>query len=411
MRGKKSSEGEIMYFISQLGKQDCAFACLKMMLANYHHDKSYLYLPDEGDKGYSFTDLVNIASHHNMTLLGVKIDQPEELFKSKCFPIIVSLQKKKNVRHCVLVLRADTRHILVFDPAVGKRKINTELFFKEWNSKALIVKEFTPTKCQTIFPDFIAKKDKIILPIFQLLSGVSLLVGTFFMSENQRFYLPIIFFSLFIIFELLFRFQLLQAMKRMDDLIFDYSFRDDNTNYVELYQTIERYRTIALSITPNFIYASLVTMFITIILVMNGPINLVYIFVPLALGLIETSLYNPFYKSKEIEIGEKEAEINEVENEFQFKSKSNEVHKSAYQLGFNKNVFVYLEIGILLLTVILSMVISRSSNITYGVFYLCISFYLKSNFTKILEYSSQSDEFVMMKAKLINYLNLESNNS
>ena len=35
-----------MYFISQLGEQDCAFACLKMMLANYQKDKNYLYLPN-----------------------------------------------------------------------------------------------------------------------------------------------------------------------------------------------------------------------------------------------------------------------------------------------------------------------------------------------------------------------------
>ena len=399
-----------MYFISQLGEHDCAFACLKMMLANFHHDKNYLYLQNEEDREYTYTELINIAEKHHLSLLGVKVSSPEELFKSNSFPIMVTLSKKRNVKHNVLVLHANPRYVRVLDPNVGKRKINTELFFKEWNGRALILKEVIPTKCQEKFPDFIHKKDKIILPIIQVLSGVSLLLGTYFVSGNQMFYLPVIFFSLFIIFELLFRLSLVKAMKRMDELIYKYEYRTDG-NYTELYKTVEKYRTIALTITPNFIYASLISLFVSVILAMNDPVNLIYVMVPLALAAIEVFLYNPYFRAREIEIAEKETDINDAKDDFEFKMKSSEVHKSAYQLGLNRNIFIYIEAAILLLTIILSMVITHSINLTYIVFYLCITILLKTNFTKMLEYNSHSEEFVLTRAKLINYLNLQSNNS
>ena len=399
-----------MYFISQLDKQDCAFACLKMMLANFHHDKNYLYLPDEEKKEYTYTELIAIADKYHLSLLGIKVSDPKELFRSNSFPIMATLFKKRNVKHSVLVLRANPRNVLVYDPSVGKRKINTELFFKEWNGRALVMKEVTQTKCQMKFPDFIDKRDKIILPIIQILSGVSLLLGTYFVSSNQKFFLPIIFFTLFIVFELVFRYWLIKAMKRMDEFIREYDYRADG-NYMELYKTIERYRTIALTITPNFIYASLITIFVAVILIMNDLVNLVYVLVPLALAGIEVFLYNPFFRAREIEIGEQEVEISEVKDDDEFKTQSEEIHKGAYQLGLNRNIFVYLEAALLLLTIILSMVITKSINLTYIVFYLCITILLKTNFSKMFEYSSQSEEFVHVRAKLINYLNIQSNNS
>ena len=353
-----------MFFISQLGKQDCAFACLKMMLANYHKDRNYLYLPCNLNRSYSFQDLTVEASKYNMTLLGVKIDNAEELIKCKQFPLIVTLQKK-NVRHSVLVVRANAKYVYVYDPDLGKRKIQTEIFLSEWTSRALIVKEFTPTKCPRKFGDFVMKKDKIILPVLQILSGASLLIGTYFLSDQGRYYIPIIFFSLFAILEIIFRWSLVNAMRNMDELINSHEF---NVN------------------------------------------NAIYVFLPMALAFIEVFLYKPYFKSKSIEVMEKENELNEVETSYQFKMKSGEAHSIAYQLGLNRGVFSYLEIVVLLLTIVVTMTITNTFNITYVVFYLCISFFLKQNFCRLFEFSSQYDECVVAKAKIINSIKEESNN-
>ncbi|MBO6280032.1 MAG: hypothetical protein J6M95_00420 [Bacilli bacterium] len=398
-----------MFFISQLGEQDCLFACLKMMLANYHKDRNYLYLKCELDKKYSYHDAVTIASEYNMALQGVKILRPEELFNCKTFPIVVTLNRKK-IHHSVLLLKANRKNITVFDPDVGKKKIPTELFFKEWTYRALIVKEITPSKCPIQFPDFIAKKDKITLPILQILSGISLLLGTYFISDTSLFYLPIIFFSVFIIFEILFRNNLVNAMRRMDDEIFSYDFKVEKQDYIELYKTIEKYRNISLTIFPNFIYLTLVSIFITVILVMNATINVIYIILPMVLAFVEVFIYLPIFEQRKVEIVEKESELLEVENDFQFKAKSTEAHSLAYQVGLGRNIYTYLEIAILLITIILTMAITGTIQITYVVFFLCISVFLKRTFSKIMDFSKQSEEYDFARAKLLNSI-VEKNNS
>ena len=400
-----------MFFISQLGKQDCAFACLKMMLANYHQDKNYLYLPCEMNKSYSFQEIITIARGYNLELNGVKISSASELFKCESFPIVVTLNRRRGEKHSVLVLKANHRNVTIFDPELGKRKMNTELFFKEWNLRALLFAKVNKTKCPTQFPDFIAKKDKIILPILQVLSGISLLLGTYFISDKVQFYLPIIFFSLFVVFELLFRNALVNSMKRMDELILDYPIAIDKTTYPEFYKTVEKYRLISLTVIPNFIYSCMIMIFISFILVMNDLVNIAYIILPLALAVVEVFIYNPFFKGKEIELVEKEKGIDDIENDFQFKMKSNEIHDSAYKFALNKNIFNYVEIAIMVFTIALTMALTGVINITYVIFYLCISIFLKGTFGKILEYSFKTDEYDYARAKLINSIQLVDKNS
>ena len=402
-----------MYFISQLGEQDCAFACLKMMLANYQKDKNYLYLPNPSneEKNYNFQELITIAKKYQTTFKGIKIQTPQELFKCEQFPIIVTLNKRGDTRHSVLVLKANTRYVTIFDPKVGKRKMNTELFFREWTYKALIFEDRIPMKCPEVYGDFVSQKDKIILPILQLLSGISLLLGTYFVSEYSIFYLPIIFLASFIIFEVIFRARLVGAMKRLDDNIFAHKFRvNGKQGYGEVYKSIERYRQISLSMTPNFIYSCLISLFIIIILLMNDLVNITYVLLPIALAVIQVFFYNPYYKNKELEVMDKESEIFDSETDYQFKMKSHEAHDIVYQLGMGRNIYTYVELAVLLLSIILTMVISGTINITYVIFYLCITVFLKTNVSKMLEFSSQSEEYDFVKAKLVNSFEQTDNN-
>lgn len=400
-------EGGIMFFISQLGEQDCAFACLKMMLANYNNDRNYLFIPNPYEGPLSFKDVQTTAKEYGMNLRGIKVATPDELFKCKKFPIMVTLQKRKDMRHSVLVLKANRRAVTIFDPEVGKRKVNSELFFKEWSYRAIVVESFTKSKCQITFPDFISKKDKIILPIIQFFSGISLLLGTYFLSDSSLFFLPVIFIAAFVVSEIVFRTSLVNAMRRMDDNIFAHSFKlPSNQSYMDAYKTIEKYRQISLTMAANFINAMLISIFIIVILVMNDLVNLVYVSLPVALAFIESFFYNPFFKNKEIQIVEREQEINDVENDFQFRVRCSDTHNIAYQLGLNKNIFNYVEIASMIAVSISVMAITSSINITYLIFYLCIMSFLKSNICRLLEFSSESEEFDFIKAKLLNYLSI-----
>ena len=403
-----------MYFISQVGQHDCAFACLKMMLANYHHDKNYLFLPGKKD-AYNFKELKEIAAQHHMSTLGVKIKSVQELTASKNFPFIITLDKGKGVRHSVLLLKVTKKHARVYDPEVGKRKIKLDEFYSEWDLRALIVdpeSEHVRVECDYKPVDFINKKDKIILPIWQLLSGISLLLAVYFINVNSYFFVPVILFALFFIFEILFRRGLIGALKRMDDNIFNYKIKAEPNEFMEFYKVEEKYRYVALSIIPNFIYTVLVSVFMTVLLIMNGAINAVYILLALILAIAHVYIYLPYHKRRSNELAAEELKIKDVANQFQFRSVVNDAHETAYHLGLFKNAFTYIEIAILLMSAITVMSLSHVVSIIYVIFYLCISIYLKDNFVRLLECSSQSEDFDNQLAKLLHYIDLDvSNNS
>jgi len=109
-----------------------------MLLANYHHDKNYLFLQCE-DKPYSFMDLKKIAATYHMDVSGVRVEGSKELENNKQYPFIVTLEKKKGVKHSVLVLGMSRKYVKIYDPETGKRKILSEIFYGQWDRKALIV--------------------------------------------------------------------------------------------------------------------------------------------------------------------------------------------------------------------------------------------------------------------------------
>ena len=395
-----------MFFISQTGPNDCAFTCLKILLANYHHDKNYLFLPYK-DKPYSFEDLKGIASEHHMAMIGIKISSVDELQKGKEYPFIVVIEKKKGVKHSVLLIGISRKYAKVYDPETGKRRIPLESFYEMWDRKALIVEKevrHEKVKCPQTFSNFIDVKDKISLPIWQLLSGVSLMAGVYFLNKDSYFFIPIIFFAMFIVFEIIFRKSLISALKRMDENYFSYQMLVDKSQYYEVYRNLEKYRYTALTIIPNLIYTMLISIFITALLVMNGMVNIIYISLSLVLAVLHVLVFKPYFKTKSNEISEQEKDISGAENEFQFHFAIKKAHESAYQLALSNNLFNYLEIAILLMTSITIMSLSGIVNIIYVVFYLCISIYLKDNFIKMFEYSNQSEEFDNLLAKLLRYI-------
>ena len=402
-----------MFFISQTGTNDCAFTCLKILLANYHQDKNYLFLPCK-DGPYNYKEIKEIASKHHMEMIAVKIKEESELFKSKDFPIIITLQTPSGARHSVLLLKVTSRYAKVFDPELGKRKIPLEMFLEQWDNTALVIQKHAhheKAKCEQKVSDFIDKKDKYTLPIWQLLSGISLLMGVYFVNKESYFYIPVIFFAMFLVFEIIFRKNLINALKRMDENYFSYEMVVNKEKYNEVYRVYEKYRYTALTIIPNLIYTLLISVAIISLLVMNGLVNIVYISLSLVVAIVHAVFYKPYFQTKSNEIAHQEKEIIDANNQFQFKSAIDKAHESSYMLALGGNLFSYLEIAVLLMAAITIMSVSHIVNVIYILFYLCVSVYLKDNFIKMFEYSSGVDDFNSLLAKLVHYIDLKKNNS
>ncbi len=360
-------------------------------------------------------ELKNIAKEYHMEMNGIRVSNAKELEQGNVFPVLITLKRKENLRHAVILLKMSRKYAHIYDPEVGKRKLPLEEFYEKWDYKALIVEkkvDYVKHSCEKAAKDFINKKDKITLPIWQLISGISLLLGMYFINNKSYFYIPIIFFTLFVVSEILFRKNLIMAMRRMDDNIFSYHLRAQKEEFPRFYEIVEKYRYIALSTIPNFINSTLIAMAITAILIMNSVYNVVYVALALVLAILHVYIYTPYFNKKSVEIGEVESELENLENEFQFRFVVSKAHDAAYQLGLSQNVITYIEIAALLMTSITLMSMSGVVNIVYVVFYLCISTYLKDTFKRLLECSSQSEHFDNQLAKVLHYVDLEmSNNS
>ena len=394
-----------MLFIQQSGKHDCAFSCLEMLLANFHHDKNYLFLKHE-DREYSFKELIGQAEAYNLHLIGIKVEDTAELTKCRTFPLLVVLKVDEKVFHSVLVLKINLKKVYLYDPKKGKVTIKFDEFDNLWTHRALMIKDGQKTSRPEKAPDFISNKDKVTLPIFQILSGISLFIGSYFIDKDAYIFVPIGLFSLFIIFELLFRDNLVKAMKRMDEEISFYSL-EDGIDYYSFYYDTEKYRYIALSFYPNVIYSALISIFLTFVLLLNDTINIVYIVLAFVIALIEAVIVQPYFQKKKNEIAEDEEKIRKCKDDSEYKEYSTRARGNAYYVGLFKIIKNYLSIAITIVVTVLIMAMSEVVSITYVVFFLCITTFLKGMFEKILNHSVDIEERDLYRAKIINYLKEE----
>ena len=392
-----------MHYISQIGEHDCGFACLSMMLANYHHDKNYLFLKHE-DRQYSFQELIDVAKEHNMSLLGIKVNDPFELTTYDKFPLIAVLKLDGGARHSVFLLKANSKKVTYYDPAVGKVSESFVNFISKWTKSALIVEEVMKTTCDIKPDNFIAKRDKITLPFFQILSGISFLLATYFIDRNTSLLVPIIAFSLFFIFELLFRDNLIRAMRRMDTNIEQYEIDVPKEKYHNLFVATEKYRLKALTRTPDIINACLISVFLIFILMINDTHNYIYVLLTVFLVVVECFILKPFLNKKSVEVDRQEQSLLKVDNANEYQMLARSTRDSAYKIAMYQTAFSYISIGIMLFVSILLMAVSNVVNLTYVVFYLCVSLFLRLNLKKVFSFDEMSREKDKELAKIICYL-------
>lgn len=397
-----------MYLISQYGKLDCAFTCLSMMLANYHKDKNYLFLKHE-DRSYNFKELITIGEQYNTKLIGVRIEDANELLKNKSWPIIVTLKGEKKTNHAVLLTKVTKKYAYYFDPCYGKRKVVFSDFVLKWTKLALIIGHITKTKCPKTSQIEVSKKDKNLLFCYQLFSGLGLLFGVYFLDKNFPLYISLICFVIFGMFEVLFRRYLIFALERIDDDIYNKKVNKPFDGYKEVFDTIQKFRYYALTTLPNLVYGMLVSVFIIVILAMNNFWNLSFVVASFALSLIESFVIKPIVTEKNNQIMEEEAKIITSDSDYDFQYFSRQASSRANKVGLLKVLVKYSEIIILLIFSYLMMRMTGLENVTYVIFNLCVSFFLISSFNSIFNYASQKDEFDYIKLKLNNYL--ESNDA
>ena len=93
-----------MFFIQQANNYDCGFTCLKILLANIHHDRNYLFLLNPFKEDVSFLELMTEASKYGANLSALKAVNKEEIREFNDFPIIARI-KINNMYHAVYIYK------------------------------------------------------------------------------------------------------------------------------------------------------------------------------------------------------------------------------------------------------------------------------------------------------------------
>ena len=118
-----------MFYIPQILKDDCGFACLKMVLAYMNKDKNYLYLPQDESHGfYSYSDLKELGYEKGINFTGFEVANKEELVSCSSFPLILSIELKNGAKHAVVVTKVKWKKVYYLDPRSGSTSMPLNKF-------------------------------------------------------------------------------------------------------------------------------------------------------------------------------------------------------------------------------------------------------------------------------------------
>ena len=108
-----------MYKFIQLYDNDCAFTCLKMMLANLNHESSYEFLVNSHiEQPFSLAEIVSIADRHGLTLEGFRVTRNTMCELRRPF---ILTYKEEDRLHSLYVTGVKKGKIMFVDPGTGMK--------------------------------------------------------------------------------------------------------------------------------------------------------------------------------------------------------------------------------------------------------------------------------------------------
>ena len=401
-----------MYYIPQVSKSGCGFSCLKMLLAIAHQDERYLYLKEDENHGpYSYQELVLIAQRYEVTLVGVKYDDKDDLRHFKDFPLILSVKRENESLHAVIATKRRGNKILIQDPDrdVGWWKINK--FIEIWDGTALAINHIEDKPFTERIIDVKDNKGDVMSYIVQAIAASFIALATLFIKPQGSAIIPLIFCALRLVSEIILRLMLLKRMQKCDQYLrrfFPYVERKD---YFAYYQRSQEYKKSALTIGLNFVFYILVVILISIITLINSLTFIVPIGIALLAAFIEVFFFTPFKKSLVKEVSAQEQELSKIkeENEMEIEVKSMEV--KTYRFAYLEFASKILFGAFFILASFFVSVVEDTLSLTNIVFYTCVSFLIYQYLVPIFSYDYRVSENKRNKARINNLIHQNDENN
>ena len=392
-----------MYYIPQVTKSGCGFTCLKMLLAIAHNDEKYLYLKeDEFHQQYSYQELLEIAQRYDVTLIGGKYPDKNELRHVTDFPLILTVDRENQSPHAVLAVKRKGNYIKIHDPSKGVYWQKIDKFLQEWDATFLAIRHVEARPFTLRQVDAKDRKREVASYILQACAAVFIALATFFVKPNGSFFLPLLFCALSLMCEIILRTMLLKRMQKYDRYLRRFLPYVHRKDYYDFYKRGQEYKASALTTGLNFIFYFLVVTLIVTISLINSLSYGVSIIVAFLCAFINALVLNPFKKTADKELREQENELHKVkeQTEMELKVKSLEVksYRYAYYMFASKVVVG----AFFLLASFLVCKLQNSFAITNIVFYTCVSFLIYQYLVPLFSYDQKVSENMVNKARINN---------
>ena len=394
-----------MYYIPQVTKSGCGFACLKMLLAAAHRDERYLYLKEDENHGsYSYQELVALAQRYNVTLVGVKYDDKDDLRHLTRFPLILTVVNENDSPHAVLINKRRGKKVKIYDPEKGIYWQKIDRFIKRWDGTALSINQVQERPFTYRIIDVKDVKSEIVSYFMQAIAAICLALATFFIKPDGSFVLPLILLIASLACEIILRMFLLRRMQKCDRYLRRFLPYVRKKDYFEYYKRSQHYKTSALTMGLNFVFYLLVIILIMTISLINSTTFIVSIGAALMAALIDVFFFIPFKKSinRELEADENELRIVKDEEDMEMKVKSIEVKSYRYAyLEYANKVVVG---AFFLLASFLVSIIDNTLALTNIVFYTCVSFLIYQYLVPLFSYDYKVSDNMLAKARINNLI-------
>lgn len=391
------------YFIQQIKEKDCGFACLKILMANVHKNKDYLYYPqDIDDHPYSLAELIKIARDEKITLKAYRFIKKSEIKNEKIFPILTVCKANQKL-HMVVLYKIRKNNFYIFDPIKGKIKLKERDFYEIWTGEALINLGVEKNK-------YHAKKNNIketafILgsSIVQVISFGALATGLYFINDKISFIIPILLFLAYFLFELLYKQVSIIGMKFFDKKVYK-NLESTQRMPNKFFEDISFYKTLFFSTPIQLISIGLSIVLFVILLGLNSYLNLINIGLVLVINLFMNfglKMYQERRKNDSY-LGFLSIDYSENQNIRKLKILNDITYKSIDALNLKNYVILFLIITLCLFYASLT----NNVSINFVLFHVFSYFFLNellNNFIGKIDNLKKIDEYKCL------YLNYFSN--
>lgn len=391
------------YFIQQIKEKDCGFACLKILMANVHKNKDYLYYPqDIDDHSYSLAELIKIARDEKITLKAYRFIKKSEIKNEKIFPILTVCKANQKL-HMVVLYKIRKNNFYIFDPIKGKIKLKERDFYEIWTGEALINLGVEKNKYHA--KKINIKETAFILgsSIVQVISFGALATGLFFINDKISFIIPILLFLAYFLFELLYKQVSIIGMKFFDKKVYK-NLESTQRMPNKFFEDISFYKTLFFSTPIQLISIGLSIVLFVILLGLNSYLNLINIGLVVVINLFMNfglKMYQERRKNDSY-LGFLSIDYSENQNIRKLKVLNDITYKSIDALNLKNYVILFLIITLCLFYASLT----NNVSINFVLFHVFSYFFLNellNNFIGKIDNLKKIDEYKCL------YLNYFSN--